>query len=268
MEETSGPGRLDGENISPFQNSHSGFNPSVSFRDVSFKYPGSLKPTLESISFEGTPGQVIAIVGPSGAGKTTLIDLLLGLLTPASGEVLISDRNPVDAISSWPGAVSYVPQDILISSGSVLDNVILGFNNSDVPMSQVERALEIAQLSEVVAALPKKIDTNVGDRGTLLSGGQRQRLGIARALLTSPKLIVLDEATSALDGQTEADLSEAINKLKQQATVILVAHRLSTIKHADQVIYIAGGAIQARGTFDQIRLTVPDFEKQVQLMGL
>ena len=175
---------------------------------------------------------------------------------------------PIEAISTWPGAIAYVPQDILISSGTVLDNVAIGYEIGSVPMTQIVNALEVAQLSAFVSSLPAGIKTQVGDRGTLLSGGQRQRLGIARALLTSPKLIVLDEATSALDGQTEADFSEAINALKNSATVILVAHRLSTVRNADSIVYISEGIIKAQGTFDKIRLTVPDFEKQAQLMGL
>jgi ABC-type multidrug transport system fused ATPase/permease subunit len=207
-------------------------------------------------------------VGPSGAGKTTLIDIILGLITPESGDVLISGIKPSEAIVKHPGAISYVPQDILISDGSVKDNVVLGYDKSQVPQAQIEKALDIAQLSKVVSSMSNGLDTQVGDRGTLLSGGQRQRLGIARALITNPKLIVLDEATSSLDGQTESELSDAINKLKNQATVILVAHRLSTVRTADQVIYIAEGVIKATGTFDQIRAAVPDFEQQAQLMSL
>jgi ATP-binding cassette, subfamily B, bacterial PglK len=253
---------------STFQAEHSGFDPHVSVKDLSFKFPGASEPTLQNISIEVSSGSIIAIVGPSGAGKTTLVDILLGLLPPDSGEVLISGVRPIEAISTWPGAIAYVPQDILISSGTVLDNVAMGYEIGSVPMTQIVNALEVAQLSTFVSSLPAGIKTQVGDRGTLLSGGQRQRLGIARALLTSPKLIVLDEATSALDGQTEADFSEAINALKNRATVILVAHRLSTVRNADSIVYISEGIIKAQGTFDKIRLTVPDFEKQAQLMGL
>ncbi len=254
--------------IPAFQTEHLGFDPRVSVKDVGFKFPGTPKPTLQNISIEIPIGSVTAIVGPSGAGKTTLVDILLGLLSPDSGEVLISGVKPIQAITTWPGATAYVPQDILISSGTVLENVALGYDIGSIPMSQITKALEVAQLSRFVTTLPDGIKTQVGDRGTLLSGGQRQRLGIARALLTSPKLIVLDEATSSLDGQTEADFSDAINALKNQATVILVAHRLSTVRNADSIIYISEGLIRAQGTFDEIRLAVPDFEKQAQLMGL
>jgi ABC-type bacteriocin/lantibiotic exporter with double-glycine peptidase domain len=254
--------------VTAFNTHHSDFDASVSLKNICFTYSGASTQTLKDINLEVVPGKVIAIVGPSGAGKTTLIDIILGLITPESGDVLISGIKPSEAIVKHPGAISYVPQDILISDGSVKDNVVLGYDKSQVPQAQIEKALDIAQLSKVVSSMSNGLDTQVGDRGTLLSGGQRQRLGIARALLTNPKLIVLDEATSSLDGQTESELSDAINKLKNQATVILVAHRLSTVRTADQVIYIAEGVIKATGTFDQVRAAVPDFEQQAQLMSL
>jgi ABC-type multidrug transport system fused ATPase/permease subunit len=131
----------------------------------------------------------------------------------------------------------------------------------------VYEALQLAQLTELVKGLPNGLDTNVGERGAKLSGGQRQRLGIARALFTNPKLLVLDEATSSLDGQTESDISEAIRSLQGQVTVVLIAHRLSTVRTADQVLYLSNGKILARGSFDEVRSAVPEFEKQAQLMG-
>ncbi len=251
-----------------FNTRHPEFKGSVVLRDVSFTYPGSSEHVLDGVSVEIAPGEIIAIVGPSGAGKTTLIDIVLGLISPDRGEVLISNLKPSEAISEFSGAIAYVPQDIMISDGTVRENVVLGFDGLQVPQSQIDKALEIAQLSKMILGMTHGIDTRVGDRGTLLSGGQRQRLGIARALLTNPKLIVLDEATSALDGQTEADLSDAINQLKNDATIIIVAHRLSTVRTADQVIYLEEGKLKAKGTFEEVRRLIPDFEKQAHLMGL
>jgi ABC-type multidrug transport system fused ATPase/permease subunit len=256
------------DQVAEFNTDHPDFYSSVVINDVSFAYPGFSEKVLCGVTLEIVPGEIIAIVGPSGAGKTTLIDTILGLISPDSGEVLISKLKPSEAIARFSGAISYVPQDILISDGSVRENVALGFDVNKVPQVRIEKALEIAQLSQMISAMPDGLNTQVGDRGTLLSGGQRQRLGIARALLTNPKLIVLDEATSALDGQTEADLSEAINQLKNNATIIIVAHRLSTVRTADQVIYLEAGKIKAKGTFDEVRKLIPDFEKQAQLMGL
>lgn len=256
------------DQFAEFNTYHPEFYGSVVIKDVSFAYPGSSEQVLCGVSVDIAPGEIIAIVGPSGAGKTTLIDTVLGLISPDSGEVLISRLRPSEAIAKFSGAIAYVPQDILISDGTIRENVALGFDVNQVPQARIEKALEIAQLSQMIYAMPDGLNTRVGDRGTLLSGGQRQRLGIARALLTNPKLIVLDEATSALDGQTEADLSEAINQLKNNATIIIVAHRLSTVRTADQVIYLESGKIKAKGSFDEVRKLIPDFEKQAQLMGL
>lgn len=268
MDELSKTTESEPSSISSFTAIHTNFKGKALIENVSFTYPGTNSPTIKDVSLEVKEGEVIAIVGPSGAGKTTLIDLLLGLLEPDHGSITISEKSPRQAIKLWPGAISYVPQDILISEGSILENVILGYDFSEVPFEQIEKSLEIAQLSDVVSRMHDGLQTQVGDRGMLLSGGQRQRLGIARALLSNPKLIVLDEATSSLDGQTEADFSQAITKMKNTATVILVAHRLSTVRTADQVIYVADGKIEAKGTFDQVREQVADFEKQAQLMGL
>ena len=256
------------DQVAEFNTDHPEFHSSVMIKEVSFTYPGSSEQVLCGITMNIAPGEIIAIVGPSGAGKTTLIDTILGLIAPDSGEVLISHSKPSEAIAKFSGAIAYVPQDILISDGTIRENVALGFDVNQVPQARIEKALEIAQLAQMISAMPDGINTQVGDRGTMLSGGQRQRLGIARALLTNPKLIVLDEATSALDGQTEADLSEAINQLKNNATIIIVAHRLSTVRTADQVIYLEAGKIKAKGTFDEVRKLIPDFENQAHLMGL
>lgn len=168
----------------------------------------------------------------------------------------------------WPGALSYVPQDVMISNGTFSSNIKLGFPADSGTDQLVEDAIEIAQLKEFVSGLPEGLESKVGDRGTALSGGQRQRLGIARALFTKPKLLVLDEATSALDGETEANISAAISALKGDVTVILIAHRLSTVRDADKVVYLEGGRIVAEGTFDEVRNSVPNFDRQASLMGL
>ena len=213
-------------------------------------------------------GQSIAIVGPSVAGKTTLVDVLLGLLEPNAGEVLISGVIPRKAIESWTGAIAYVPQNVAIVNGTIRENITLGYSVGSEFDQFVHEALKLAQLTELVEGLPNGLDTNVGERGTKLSGGQRQRLGIARALFTNPKLLVLDEATSSLDGQTESDISEAIRSLHGQVTVVLIAHRLSTVRTADQVFYLEGGKIISKGTFSEVRNAVPDFDTQAELSGM
>ena len=251
-----------------FETSHTGFNGKVKIEDISFTYPAKSLKALNGISLTIDSGQSLAIVGPSGAGKTTLIDVLLGVLPPDHGQIFVSDKLPLDAISEWPGAMAYVPQDVLIARGSIRKNVALGFPIEVASDELVWRAIRDAQLEDFVKSLPEGLDSEVGQRGTRISGGQRQRLGIARAMFTRPKLLVLDEATSSLDGQTEADISAAIQGLHGSVTIVMIAHRLSTVLHADQVIYMSEGKILSQGTFSEVRAAVPDFDRQAELMGL
>lgn len=245
-----------------------GFSPEVCVSEVSICYPGRDSDALSDITLRISPGEVIALVGPSGAGKTTLVDCILGILEPHNGTVLISNERPLDAISKWPGSIAYVPQDVMIMNGTIRENVAMGYPEGSYTSDSIWRALEIAHLSEYVKSLDDGIDSAVGDRGAKMSGGQRQRLGIARAMFTNPHLLVLDEATSALDGETEAGISDSIQKMRGKVTVILIAHRLSTVKNADKVIYLESGRIISTGTFEDVRNSVKDFDRQAKLMGL
>ena len=247
---------------------HNGFSPNLEINDVSFTYPGGSHKAVDSVTISATVGTSVALVGPSGAGKTTLVDVLLGVLNPSQGTTLISGLPPIDAVSKWPGAIAYVPQDIFISNGTIRENVSLGYPLDEATDELVMEAIQIAQLDSFVMGLPQGIDTPVGDRGARLSGGQRQRLGIARAMFTKPQLLVLDEATSALDGVTEASISDSINVLKGRVTLVLIAHRLSTVLNADKVAYLSEGKVVSIGTFNEVRSTVPDFDIQAKLMGL
>jgi ABC-type multidrug transport system fused ATPase/permease subunit len=247
---------------------HQGFKPNLRISNVNFKYPGASTPTIIDACLEVREGEVIAFVGPSGAGKTTLVDLALGILTPDSGDIEISGISPTGAIAHWPGAIAYVPQDVQIIDASILSNIAMGFPESEQRSELAFEALRISQLDEFLEVKNQDLSSRVGERGSKLSGGQRQRLGIARALYSRPKLLVLDEATSSLDGQTESDISEAIFSLRGNVTVLLIAHRLSTVRNADRVIYMEAGKILADGTFEEVRGKIPNFDSQAALMGL
>jgi ABC-type multidrug transport system fused ATPase/permease subunit len=247
---------------------HDEFTPKFQLVGVSFRYPEKNENSLTDITLDIEPGTVVALVGPSGSGKTTFVDLLLGILHPTHGHVRISDLPPTQAVIQHPGAIAYVPQNVYISNGSIQDNVALGYPKNAQNKKFIWDALEMAHLSKYVLSLPNKLDENVGENGNRLSGGQRQRLGIARAVFTKPKMLVLDEATSALDGQSEAEISLAISELKGTTTLVIVAHRLSTVRDADVVIYLEKGEIVAKGTFNQVRSAIPNFDSQAKLMGL
>ena len=247
---------------------HDGFIPEIQVSNASLTYPNKSIAAISNITLNIPSGASVAFVGPSGAGKTTMIDVLLGVLDPDEGSVLISGLPPLLAVAKWPGAVSYVPQDVVIAAGTIRENVAMGYPPEVATDELVMGALKVAHLDKFVAELPHGIDTQVGERGTKMSGGQRQRLGIARAMFTQPHLLVLDEATSSLDGETEASITDAIHALRGSTTVVVIAHRLSTVRDADIVVYLSRGKIMAKGTFDEVRKVLPDFDRQAKLMGL
>ena len=234
---------------------------------VSFTYPTGSAPALNGVSLSIAQGQHVAIIGPSGAGKTTLVDLILGLIEPTQGSVVIGGLPPADTLDNRPGAISYVPQNPGIVSGSIAENVALGINASDIDEAGVLAALTAANLHEFVAGLPEGIHSSVGSQADALSGGQIQRLGLARAFYEKPRLIVLDEATSALDAGSEALITQSLTNLGRDVTVIIIAHRLSTVQHSDVVFLLEDGRITASGKFAHLRKTVPMVAEYVRLMS-
>ncbi|WP_127472828.1 ABC transporter ATP-binding protein [Microbacterium sulfonylureivorans] len=235
--------------------------------DVSFSFPGSDIAAVRDVSLDIPLGSTVGIAGASGAGKSTLIDLLLGLLTPTSGAIRIDDRPLGDVLRAWRTHVGYVPQEVTLFDGTIAQNIALTWGE-EYDLARVEAAARRAQLWSVIEARADGLDTRVGERGLTLSGGQRQRLGIARALYNDPLILVLDEATSALDTKTEADVAEAIRGLRGDVTVIAVAHRLSTIRDSDQIVFMQDGTIGAQGTFTEVVASSPTFEAQARLAGL
>ena len=245
-----------------------GFVARVTLMDVSVTYPGAESPALRGLSLDVLEGQSVALVGPTGAGKSTLTDVLLGVIAPDAGSVSVSGQPPRVAIDKWPGAIAYVPQSVALVAGSVRQNVALGLPDELIDDDLVWDALRRAHLDAFLIEHREGLDTAVGERGFMFSGGQRQRLGIARALYTRPRLLVLDEATSALDAETEEAVIATMRELEGEVTTIVVAHRLATVRHVDEVLYLGSGSVIARGTFVEVRNRVPNFDKQASLLGL
>ena len=239
----------------------------VSIKNLTYSYPGADSPTLHDISFDIPAGAKVAIIGPSGAGKTTLVDVILGLMKPTSGEVLIDGEKPSRWRAHMPGRISYVPQRPGLVSGTIAENVALGLNLPDIDHDRVRTALEQAHLWEFIQSLPEGIHTSIGKQADALSGGQIQRLGLARALYVNPGIVVLDEATSALDAGAEALVSQTLESLGSDVTVIVIAHRLSTVQHSDCVYVLESGKLMASGKFADLRKNVPMVAEYVELMS-
>ena len=236
----------------------------VKFMNVDFCYSSFKYFSIRDVSFDLSHGQMLAIVGPSGSGKSTLVDLLLGLLSPTSGKIELSGMNPSLAIARYPNAVSYVPQSVSIFEDTVASNIALGVAYDEIDRSRVREVLEMTDL----ISPGFELDTILFEQGKNLSGGQRQRIGISRALYNNPSLLILDEATSALDSKTESEITNIISQLKGKTTLIIVAHRLSTIRHADNIIYLESGSLKGAGGFEELVSEIPNFALQAQILGL
>jgi len=235
--------------------------------DVRFAYDGAPAEALRGIDLDVRRGQSLALVGPSGAGKSTLVDLVLGLQQPTGGRITVDGTDIADHLRGWQDQLAVVPQDVYVLDASIRDNV--AFTRSEpVDDERVWECLAAAHLDDLVRGSGQGLDLPAGERGARISGGQRQRLGIARALYRRPALLVLDEATSALDNRTEHEITRTIDRLSGSVTTIVVAHRLSTVRHCDQIAYLAGGRISAVGTFEEVQRLSPAFAELVRLGSL
>jgi ABC-type multidrug transport system fused ATPase/permease subunit len=224
----------DGENT---------FTDSINVNDISFRYPNQKDYSVKDVSLSIPIGSSVAFIGESGAGKTTLVDIILGLFKPEKGKITVDNKNLFDQKEIWQQKIGYIPQFIFLSDDTIRGNIAFGIDSKDIDDKAVWRALEQAQLKELVEVLPEGLNTEVGERGVRLSGGQRQRIGIARALYHNPEILFMDEATSALDNETETEIMRAIDCLKGQKTLIIIAHRLTTIENCDVVFTMKNGRI-------------------------
>jgi ABC-type multidrug transport system fused ATPase/permease subunit len=241
--------------------------PRISLEDVTFSYvPGV--PVLESVTFDIEEGEAIGLVGGSGAGKSTLVDILLGLLEPDTGDVTIDDWPIQKVRRQWQRTIGYVPQNIVLFDASVRANVAFGVPAAQIDDALVWEALELAQLAGVVRGLPEGLDDRIGEWGVQLSGGQRQRLGVARALYHQPQILMFDEATSALDNETEFKLTEVLESFRGRLTTITIAHRLSTVRRCDRLLYLEQGKLVADGPFEELDRAIPGFARMVELASL
>ena len=232
--------------------SNTKFASQLELMDVSFQYPTAATASLQNVSLVVKRGEAVGFVGPSGAGKSTLVDVILGLFAPTSGVVKVDGQDVQQNLRNWQNQIGYVPQAIYLTDDTLRRNVAFGLNDENIDDNLVRDAIRLAQLEDFVATLPEKLDTVVGERGVRLSGGQRQRIGIARALYHNPSVLVLDEATSSLDTPTEHGVMQAVQALQGSKTVLIVAHRLSTVEYCDRLYKIENARITEEGTFDEV----------------
>jgi len=237
----------------------------ITLDNVRFRYPGTDRPTIEGLSLSIRPGACVAFVGSTGAGKSTVVDLILGLLSPEQGELRVAGQPLTgENLHRWQKGLGYVPQTIYLADATVAENIAFGIAPEDIDQQAVERAARAAHIHEFIAGqLSEGYATGIGERGIRLSGGQRQRIGIARALYHDPAVVVFDEATSALDNATEAAVMEAVNELAGQKTVILIAHRLSTVKRCDAIYLLDQGRLSGAGTYDELAANNETFKRMV-----
>ena len=238
----------------------------IEARDIHYAYPDSEEKALNGVTFTIPKGRAVAFTGTSGAGKTSMVDLLLGLLEPGRGEIRVDGKNIHDQLSAWQMNIGYIPQFIYLSDETVRNNIAFGLPDDQINEEQVWRAVQLAQLEDLINKLPDGLDTVIGESGTRLSGGQRQRVGIARALYHDPQVLVMDEATSALDNITEKQIIDAIENLKGERTIIMIAHRLTTVMNCDHLYLMEDGKIVKEGTYRELIDSSEKFREMANVM--
>jgi ATP-binding cassette, subfamily B, bacterial PglK len=234
---------------------------SLSAKAVWYRYPDSEEYALKDVSFTLHKGESMAFVGPTGAGKTTIVDVILGLLEPEKGRIIVDGKDIHADLKAWQRNIGYIPQFIYLTDDTILHNVALGLEDKDIDEEKLWQSILTAQLESFIRTLPDGIETVIGERGVRLSGGQRQRIGIARALYHNPEVLIMDEATSSLDGSTEKAVIEAIEKLKGERTMIMIAHRLTTVQNCDKLYFMKDCRIDSSGSYDELVRNNEEFRR-------
>jgi ATP-binding cassette subfamily C protein len=243
------------------------FEQAIELTNVGYRYPQAERDSLEEICLTIRRGQSVALVGESGAGKTTLVDLILGLLPPGRGTIRVDGRDIQEFIPAWQRQIGYIPQVIYLAEDTLRVNVAFGVPEAEIDDARVWRALEAAQLAELVRSWPERLDRLIGERGVRLSGGQRQRIGIARAFYHDPAILILDEATAALDNETEREIVSVLEQFRGEKTLMTIAHRLTTVQHCDTIFLLSRGRIVAQGSYDALQRESPEFQRMIQAAG-
>ena len=251
---------LDGEDVPPLP-----FTRAIEVEDLAFRYPTGARDAVRGVSIVVRRGEAIGIVGATGAGKSTLVDLLLGLLVPTKGRITVDGVDIHDEVRAWQRRIGFVPQSIYLIDDTLRRNIALGVLDEDIDERRIQEAMGLAQLGAFVEGLPDGLDTIVGERGVRLSGGERQRVAVARALYMRPDVLIFDEATSSLDNRTEREMSRAIERLQGEKTLLIIAHRLTTVKHCDRLVFLEGGEVVAIGSYDELCSSNAKFREMAAL---
>jgi ABC-type multidrug transport system fused ATPase/permease subunit len=240
--------------------------PSIEIESLFYKFPDSESDLLQDISIDIKAGEVVAFVGQSGSGKTTLVDLILNLYSPSRGRIVLKDGSNVITPGKING-IAYVPQHPLILKGSIVENIAFGTDHDEVNLDALHYAITYANLDGLIKKLPNGVDTELSNLGGILSGGEKQRIALARALYFKPKFLVIDEGTSALDYTSEKLITDSLMSLEGDVTIIIVAHRITTIKNIDKIYFLGGNRIIGSGNYNSLQKTVPEFANWVNLLG-
>ncbi len=236
----------------------------ITVSNLTYHYPGAARAALDGLDLSIRRGEAIGFVGATGSGKSTLLDIIMGIIVPTAGEIRVDGVAIQDQVRGWQAHIGYVPQSIFLIDASVRANIALGLEDAEIDDAQVARAADAAALGELLSKLPDGIDTVVGERGVRLSGGERQRIAIARALYNNPDVLMMDEATSALDNTTELAVVSAVEALKGDRTIVMIAHRLSTVRRCDRIVFLKDGRVDAVGSYDELAASHTDFQRMAE----